>query len=519
MQDRQIDILWGIELKSVCLLAPLIIIGLTACASGPPKPANAVAEPVSADKTAELAAEQQRLHLVMMSHGNDFGRQLAALQDLIAAPAFKSLSVDDQFEALMRAARASLYSEQRALASDYIARVVSLPSLGFEDQAAAMEQAREIGNWKVAVRCLTSIAHHWPERLANLRGSTIAQVVNAADDLPRNDKLLLLQALYATHWKLQWNIEPSEYWRDLALFLVEKGSLGEAIDVSTHISAPYVLIGMRADRRFDAIVSAHPDQFDAELAADREQRIFQSLSDEHPKSLWLKARVMEALQHKEHYAAMLAASDSVVQAIAATNFPDKLYDDYVQEHDAYFELRSIALEREGRWDEAVAQMAAAVRDGNINQIINLAYLHCALDRPQDALAVLGPVGPTRTSAYGAMQAEVLRLQAAVELEDRDQMSRSMQYLGSHHADAPRTYLYGLVVANRLDLAAHYLITELEDKDLRQSVLPEIQEYLPTPGTKTELEVETRWQSVIAGKEVQAAIHRVGRIESYHLEAP
>jgi len=95
----------------------------------------------------------------------------------------------------------------------------------------------------------------------------------------------------------------------------------------------------------------------------------------------------------------------------------------------------------------------------------------------------------------------------------------MQYLKSHHADAPRTYLYGLIVANQLDQAAHYLITELEDKELRQSVLPDIQEYLPTPGTKTELEMEARWQSVIARKEVQSVIHRVGRIESYHLEAP
>jgi hypothetical protein len=289
--------------------------------------------------------------------------------------------------------------------------------------------------------------------------------------------------------------------------------------VSSHISAPYALIGIRADRRFDAIVSAHPAQFDVELAADRELKIFQSLSDEHPKSLLLKARVMDALQHEEHYAAMLAASDSAIEDIRATNFPDKLYDDYVQEHDSYFELRSIALEREGSWEEAVAQMVAAAHDGNINQIINLADLYCALDRPRDALAVLGPVGPTRTSPYGAMQAEVHRLQSAVQLGDRDQMSRSMQYLRAHHADAPRAYLYGLIVANQLDQAAHYLITELEDKELRQNVLPEIQKYLPTPGTKTELELEARWQSVVARKEVQSVIHRVGRIESYHLEEP
>jgi hypothetical protein len=133
--------------------------------------------------------------------------------------------------------------------------------------------------------------------------------------------------------------------------------------------------------------------------------------------------------------------------------------------------------------------------------------------------VISPLGPSRTSAYGAMQVEAIGLQSAVQLGDRAQASRSMKYLSSHYADAPRAYLYALMVAKQLDQAARYLITELEDKELRQSILPDIQEYLPTPGTKAELEIEARWRSVIARKEVQAAIHKVGRVESYHLEAP
>jgi len=71
----------------------------------------------------------------------------------------------------------------------------------------------------------------------------------------------------------------------------------------------------------------------------------------------------------------------------------------------------------------------------------------------------------------------------------------------------------------LDQAARYLITELEDEELRQRFLPDVQEYLPAPGTKAELEIEAQWRSVISRKEVQAAIHRVGRVESYRLEAP
>jgi hypothetical protein len=62
-------------------------------------------------------------------------------------------------------------------------------------------------------------------------------------------------------------------------------------------------------------------------------------------------------------------------------------------------------------------------------------------------------------------------------------------------------------------------TELENAELRQDTLLDIQEYLPTPGPETELEIERRWRSVVARKEVQAAIQKVGRVGSYHLEAP
>ncbi len=498
------------------VLILLAIFALAACATGPAKPSRAV-EPTPADKTA--AEEQQRLRDIIVSKDKHRPGVLAELQAAIANPAFNSLSVDDRYEALTLAARLSLYGTQRALARGYIARVIALPGLGFEDQAAALEIARDVGNWAAAVGCLTSLAHHWPERLASIENRTVEQVVYEANFVPRTNKFLLLQSLYAARWTLRWGIEPSSSWRDLTILLLERQSLQEAIDVAAHVTDAYVLISMRADRRFDAVVAAHPLQFDVDAAAERELNLYQSLSDAQPKSLDLKALVMEALLHEQHYAAMLAASDSVMQEIESTNFPEKLYDDYVEDYDTYLSLRSVALQREGRREEAVAQLVEASRGGDISQIINLAALYCALDRPKEALAAINLIGPSRTSAYGAMQVEAVRLQSAVQLADPDQIARSLAYLSAHRKDAPRAYLYALIVAKRLDQAAHFLIAELKDKDSRQNVLPDIQEYLPTPGTETELAIEAQWRAVIARKEVQAAIHKVGRVESYHLESP
>jgi hypothetical protein len=507
------------ELKSAVVLALVALIGLAACASGGHgQPTPDAVEPISSDKASELAAEQQRLRDIIVFTSKHYGRGLAELRDVIAAPAFNSLAVDDQFQALTLAAGATTPTET-TLARGYLDRAIALPGIGFEDQLATLSLAVNSGYGAAASKSLTLLARQWPDRLASFDNRLIFRALWLAEHVAPGDRGLVLQALYAAHWKVEWDIEPSVYWRDLALLYLEQGSLRQAIDVSTHVTEAYLLIAMRADRRFDAVVAAHPDQFDVEAAADREVKFFQSLSDEHPKSLALKARVMEALLHEQHYAAMLAASDYAVQEIRATNFPDKLYDDYVEEHGSYLYLRSVALQREGRWDEAVAQLVEAGHEGDISQLINLASLYCALDRPKDALTVISPLGPTRTSAYGAMQVEAIRLQAAVQLGDRAQLSRSMQYLSSHYADAPRAYLYALIVAKRLDQAARYLITELEDKELRQGILADIQEYLPTPDAKAELEVEARWRAVIARKEVQTAIHKVGRVESYRLEAP
>ena len=75
------------------------------------------------------------------------------------------------------------------------------------------------------------------------------------------------------------------------------------------------------------------------------------------------------------------------------------------------------------------------------------------------------------------------------------------------------------MAKQLDQAALYLIAQLKDEDRRGDVLLGAQNYLATPGPDIQLDFERQWRSVNARKEVQAAIAKVGRVESYHLEPP
>jgi len=269
-------------------------------------------------------------------------------------------------------------------------------------------------------------------------------------------------------------------------------------------------------------VAANPAQFDIEAAADQEFRWFQSASEKTPQSLELQSDVIRVLAQQQHYAAMLASADSVLFAIQSTNFPRKLYQDYDEQLSWFLNLREVALERAGRWDEAVAQLTKASLlseeySGNVSQLINLGSLYCALGRPKEALTAIDSV-LAATSAYGASAMEMVRLDAAVQMGDSKQVRHSLRFLRTHRADSSSDYEYALIVTNQLDRAAGQLKAQLLDQDERQHALLSVQTYAPATGTARELELDARQRIVIARRDVQAVIQRVGRVETYRLES-
>ena len=51
------------------------------------------------------------------------------------------------------------------------------------------------------------------------------------------------------------------------------------------------------------------------------------------------------------------------------------------------------------------------------------------------------------------------------------------------------------------------------------MLLRVQSFAPSPGTSREVEIGARMKSVVARHTVQAAIHKVGRIDGYNSEGP
>jgi tetratricopeptide (TPR) repeat protein len=391
----------------------------------------------------------------------------------------------------------------------------------FENLLGQLRTDRRLDRQAAAVADLTLLAQRWPERLKSLAPEFVLQIVSDSNHLAHPANLALLRALYDAHWKLRWDIEPSSLWLRLTRLLLEQGALAEAIQVSLRITDTHDLIAMRADRRFDAVVAANPGRFDIGAAATRQLRTLQAASEQAPESLQLKSELIGALLQQQHYAAMLALSDSVLLDIESTNYPEKLYVDFNEQHGWFLNERAIALERFGRWDEAVAQLtaAAAVKEHAqiASHLINLGELYCALERPQEALSTIGKVPIATLSPYGLMELESVRLDAASQLGDTTQAENALDYLRENRAHDPASYQYGLVTLNRLDDAAQALIEWLRDTDHRLTALASVQTYIDPPMTPRETLILARERSLLSRPDVLAVIQEVGRVERYPVE--
>jgi tetratricopeptide (TPR) repeat protein len=448
---------------------------------------------------------------------------LAAMQSIVERKNFNSLPADFRYKVLSTAGRVATDHGPPMLAYNYLGRVIVMPQADFADWLDRVRAADKLGHKAVAISALTELIQRWPEHSGKFDTDHILRDINDARNLPNGAELKLLEALYAAHWKAKWDIEPSETWRDLSLILLGKNRLAEANDVASHVTDVYVLIAMRADRRFDAVVAANSAQFDIEAAAEREFHAFQAAADQTPQALQLKSWVISSLLRQRHYEAALAASDSILMDIQSTNYPAKLFEDFDEEHSWFLNLRSTALQRVGHWDEALDQLTAASRllekyGGNVDQLINLGGLYCSLGRPNDALSAIGSV-TAGTSPLGTMEMEEVRIDAAQQLGDAKQVERSLKYLRTHRTDAPNAYEAALIIVNQLDRAARELVVELRDSAERQDALLSIQDFAPTPGTPRDMDFDARHRKVIADPGVQAEIRKVGRVESYPVESP
>lgn len=499
------------------------LISLSSCSNVSPRSTNPLQATPAKQTPETVQAAQQLASAQQAIKTKDWPAALAELRSIVDARTFRRLPVDLQYQTLSLTSRVTIYHGPKELGYAYLQRVIAMPQAGFVDWYEQLRFAVVTANIPVQAQALTRLLQQWPDRTVKLESDGIRQVLTSTANLPSGDYLTLLKALFDAHWKAKWDVEPSATWRDLTLLLLSSGRFAEANEVTHHITDVYVLIDMRSDRRYDAVVEANASQFDIVAAADRELRTAQAAVDTYPKSLAVRTRLIETLINQLHYEAALATADAALVDIRSTNFPNRVFDDLEDELPLFLNFRSVALERVGRWDEAVEQLTAASRlhekySGNVDELINLGALYADLGRPKDALKAIDDV-LAQTSHYGAMQLEAVRLDAAYQLGDTKQVARSLKFLEANRADAPSNYVSALVAVDQTDRAASALIAELRDPQQRRGALLSVQDFASPPETPRQLAFNAAMNSVVARTAVQEAIRRVGRVDHYNLESP
>jgi hypothetical protein len=470
---------------------------------------------------AALDAERQRAGDADQALAEkDWPKAQIALKGEIEGRGFRSLSQDDQYHALLKAAFVGLYHGDKKLGYSYLLRLTAMPQADQGVWHELMNAAYNLKHPDDSVRGLSMLAQRWPEEVPKLDERVVTSALGAIHSQPREKQLTSLWALYQAQFKLKWGYEPSSAWRDLTLLLVEGDRQTDAADVAGHINSSKILMTMRSDRRFDAVVAMRPERFDVESAARQELRFAQALSDGNPQLLDLKVDVVVSLQRLRDYGAMLAAADELKAEIASTNFPRRLYTDYDDKYRWLLNERAMALERLGRTDEAVTELQTASRlseEGakNVSQVINLGALLCRLNRPREALTAIADVGPV--SEQGGAEMEVVRLKAALQLKDDAQAAKSLEFLQNIRASQPEKYEIGLVLMGQMDRAAQSLIIRVRDPAKRQDAFELVQNFPPLPSAKFEQDNDEEWRLLVTRFDVQSAINEVGRAGSYHLE--
>jgi hypothetical protein len=292
------------------------------------------------------------------------------------------------------------------------------------------------------------------------------------------------------------------------------------LQVAQRVTGTYSLIGMRVDNRFEPVRRAAPERFDIDKAVHKEIATLRESAQRSPRSMEAVLDLTEALLMARQYDEVLKLTyEASTRTLSATRAAVP-FDDADRYLIWVMDQRARAYAGLNRQEEAAEELLRARRfeeQGvrNVSQSINLAYRYTLMGRSKEALDSLAEVGANITS-YGVMQVEAVKLAAAVQMKNAAEIDRALSYLREHRTDAPATFLWALVKADRLDDAADWLITRLDNPRERLSALLEIQQYAEPPATPAQAEWRGRWKQLIQREDVQASVARVGRIEAFNV---
>lgn len=471
------------------------------------RPGEATASPASAElKHAQtLAAASEWLEVDHVVRG------------LVDSDHFAQLTVTEQHVALGLAATAAVNTHEPQRGLSLIQRACAMTETDARDWFIRLAAANAAQNPKDAALTLTTLAERWPRELARAPDyGQIEWTMFRLGDLGSDfDRYELLRALHRVGFAREPN-GASSWWRDFALLQLARGEPASAVQTLARINDPHVAISIWADKRFDVVRAELGDRLQVAAVAERGIQDALMRTQDSPNML----------KPMNHLAALLVDSLRSQQALQVTDTAierqeiprGSVWSDSDRQYVWTLDTRARALYALGRWPAAITQLEAATRvkpsGGNVSQVINLAAAYNKLGQPREAQETLQRASLREASAYGIMLFQLHKFWSALLLHEEPDAKRALDFLREHRGDAPGAYQEALLIADRPDEGAAYLISRLADVRQRSAALEDVQYYAETPKPPLLLEQHLRWRALIDRPDVSQAIARVGRVDHY-----
>lgn len=461
--------------------------------------------------------QQQLWAAAELSMADDFAGSDRLLLPMISAPGFKDLTAHQRHAVLALAATNAMLQDeltrsrrlyQRAIQADagypsdhYYLSLIQAQQDDHIDAAARLAEAARLSRSK-------------PDDVA-IDDRFVYQLLNELDD-DAPERLALLQALFDANWDRD-GLGADDLWYELALMRVKQGDTGRAAEAVERVRWPDVLVRLRSDRRFDALVDLRAPRFDVEAAARANVGRLRALADERPSNLKVRMDLTYAMLAMGMNAEVIALTDQILSTLDSATAGQAPYEDASEYWPWILNNRAIALRRSDRVDEALQLLVRAsamdeLGENNVSQVLNLGTFYCSLGRPEQARAAIAPVGSM--SGYGRMVQAAIEHCAAWQAGDRAAAGKALAYLREHRQDAQTIWLDALLREGRLDEAARVLLGQLESVDERAEVLSALQEYRETEPLAGARETHAHWKALKARTDVRQAVERVGRMQQY-----
>lgn len=438
----------------------------------------------------------------------------AAITAAINSSSFPTLDETTRHLALALAAQITLRASESERAQKFARDATEMPQNDIDDWRNRLSASIRLGDARDQAFCVAAIARRWGDDWSALPPSdTVFNVFRNSDRSELSDvELDMLGALYQRRWRPASGTA-SPLWLALTRLLIDRNQLDSAAEVATQVDNPDDIIVMRADRRFRSVVKSRYVHSDAHQAARDRIKTLQNAVTEQPRSLEALRRLLTAMIEVRMEGKALGLAEEADRRLTASV---SAYDDVTEKYAAILDVRAAALHHLGRNEEAVSQLRRALAlpgsRSTVNQQIDLALLLSAMDRPDEALALLPQTD--KASAYGNALIALIRVNAGLEKGNIENVNQALDYLRTHTVDNPSVLQSALLRAGEREEARQLLLWRLNDLARRGAALRELQAYAEPSRTSREAQWHTLAAALRTDPAVLTATSKIGDIYRY-----